>query len=58
MESEKGKVDIVKMDTEKKDETEDESEFRKIKCRYFNKGFCKYQKKCRYLHPKNTCREF
>ena len=45
MKSEKGKVDIVRMDTDKKDETEDESEkFRKIKCRYFNKGFYKYRK--------------
>ena len=31
---------------------------KKIKCRYFNKGFCKYRKKCRYLHPKNICSDY
>ena len=24
------------------------------KCRYYNKGYCKYAKKCRYFHPKNV----
>ena len=24
------------------------------KCRYFNKGYCKYSVKCRYLHPKEV----
>ena len=26
------------------------------KCRYFNKGYCKYTVKCRYLHPKEVCK--
>ena len=26
------------------------------KCRYFDKGYCKYAKKCRYLHPKEICK--
>ena len=27
------------------------------KCRYFNCGFCKYKRKCRYTHPKNICKD-
>ena len=23
------------------------------KCRYFNRGFCKYKKKCRFHHPEH-----
>jgi hypothetical protein len=26
------------------------------KCRYFDKGFCKYNNKCRFLHPDNICK--
>ena len=25
------------------------------KCKYFNSGYCKYQDKCRFLHPKEEC---
>ena len=25
------------------------------KCRFYNTGYCKYQEKCRYLHPKEIC---
>ena len=28
------------------------------KCRYFNRGFCKYRTKCKYTHPKETCKEY
>ena len=28
------------------------------KCRYFNRGYCKYKKQCRYSHPKNVCEEY
>ena len=28
------------------------------KCRYFNRGYCKYKHKCKYLHPKEMCREY
>ena len=28
------------------------------KCRYFNRGYCKYKMKCRYFHPKNVCQEY
>ena len=28
------------------------------KCRYFDKGFCKYKKKCRILHPDGICQEY
>ena len=27
------------------------------KCRYFNRGFCKYTTKCRLVHPKHICQE-
>ena len=25
------------------------------KCKYYDKGFCKYKKDCDYLHPVETC---
>ena len=28
------------------------------KCRYFNRGYCKYCDKCRFIHPKNICSEY
>ena len=30
----------------------------KKKCRYFNRGFCKYGQKCRFYHPRQVCNEF
>ena len=32
--------------------------YKLTKCRYFDKGFCKYRKKCRYSHPEQTCEQF
>ena len=29
----------------------------KKKCRYFNRGFCKYATKCRFVHSKHICKE-
>ena len=28
------------------------------KCRYFNRGFCKYKTKCRFFHPGSVCKEY
>ena len=28
------------------------------KCRYYNRGYCKYKSKCRYTHPKHICKEY
>ena len=28
------------------------------KCRYFNRGFCKYKTKCRFFHPRENCPEY
>ena len=29
------------------------------KCRYYNRGYCKYTEKCRFIHPKNSiCGEY
>ena len=30
----------------------------KKRCRYYNRGYCKYKHKCRYSHPKHICKEF
>ena len=30
----------------------------KKKCKYFNRGYCKYGVKCRFDHPKHVCDEF
>ena len=26
------------------------------KCRYYDRGYCKYLKKCRYFHPLDICK--
>ena len=53
-EKEASEDDNVKMvDTEKV--TEIRKNYKSTKCRYFDKGFCKYRKKCRYSHPEQTC---
>ena len=28
------------------------------KCRYYDRGFCKYNKKCRFLHPEGICQDY
>ena len=28
------------------------------KCRYFNIGYCKYNKKCRFYHPEHICEDY
>ena len=28
------------------------------RCRYYNKGHCKYKEKCRFYHPKNVCKAY
>ena len=30
----------------------------KKKCRYYNRGYCKYKFKCRYSHPEKVCEEY
>ena len=30
----------------------------KRKCRYFNKGYCKYNQKCRFVHPSGICTDY
>ena len=29
----------------------------KIKCKYFDRGFCRLKENCRFRHPKTTCRK-
>ena len=42
-----------------KDNTSDEViQSKKRKCRYFNRGYCKYKDKCRYMHSKNICTQY
>ena len=42
-----------------KDKTSDKAIIiKRKKCRYFNRGYCKYKDKCRYMHPKNICTEY
>ena len=56
--SSKVKQKEIKKDTAK-DKTSDEAIVTKRKkCRYFDRGYCKYKDKCRYTHPKNICTEY
>ena len=52
----------VKQNEIVKDTTKDKTSDKAIvnnrkKCRYFNRGYCKYKDKCRYTHPKDICSE-
>ena len=43
------------------DQNDKEVEVKKLemtKCRYYDKGFCKYRTKCRYSHPEQTCEDY
>ena len=56
-EKEASQDDIVQMvNTETVVEIQKNYKF--TKCRYFDKGFCKYRKKCRYSHPEQTCEQY
>ena len=34
-------------------------EVRKTKrCRYFKRGYCKYNSKCRFVHPEGSCDDY
>jgi hypothetical protein len=28
------------------------------KCRYFDTGYCKYSEKCKFIHPRDICRDY
>ena len=42
-------------DTEKSDVV---NELKARKCRYFNRGYCKYTSKCRFFHPGDICQTY
>ena len=60
MENLKNKNDKVQSEAAANDDVEKEerSMFNKRKCRYFDKGFCKFRVKCRYIHPKRICEDY
>ena len=45
--------DKVKADSDKHDDVETVKEVKK--CKYFNKGHCKYKIACRFSHPREVC---
>jgi TolA-binding protein len=45
----------IEAPNQKADETETKPKENDKKCRYYNRGFCKYVEKCRYFHPSETC---
>ena len=42
----------------KEKDTEQGKEIEVKRCRYFNKGYCKYEKKCRYFHTVEICKVY
>ena len=56
MESENTKRTEIK-DTEVEEIKDEETKKSIKKCRYFNKGYCKYTVKCRYFHPEEICKD-
>ena len=59
-------LEELRIDTFKNDKTvhvekeadSDQVKQGKKKCRYFNRGFCKYGENCRFHHPKQMCSEY
>ena len=46
-------------DTNEMNEKNENNEKKKTKiCRYFNRGYCKYKSKCRFVHSQNICEEY
>ena len=37
---------------------ETEVERKRKRCRYYNRGFCKYTTKCKFVHPTETCKVY
>ena len=36
----------------------EKSSGRRKRCRYYNRGYCKYVSKCRYFHPEGICEDY
>ena len=54
------KCDTTNHDSDK-DEEEPKDKVNKIqrrKCRYFDRGFCKFNNKCRFSHPDGICKDY
>ena len=55
------RTNAVAKDTSAKDSVDVEevvSEKKRKRCRYFNRGFCKYLNKCRFVHPLDICGDY
>jgi hypothetical protein len=51
----KNRKNVIPPSTEKdSDDNKEVTEHKK--CRYYDKGYCKYQKRCRYFHPLEICK--
>ena len=53
--SEKQHVKEAKSDIIEKDSDDAVKVIKRKRCRYFNRGFCKYKNKCRFVHPNKIC---
>ena len=52
--SNQSKVPKDMLDNKDDDNVANEHQKRK-KCRYYNRGYCKYTNKCRFIHPREIC---
>ena len=53
------RIDIItNCESVKKEDISDQRKNEKKKCRYFNRGFCKYDLNCRFYHPDLVCNEY
>ena len=48
------KIDEARADSEKQEDAIGEKDVKR--CKYFNRGHCKYKLKCTFSHPKETCK--
>ena len=59
IENSRSEHELVNDATGKLDNDTISKESKKTKrCRYYNRGYCKYKDKCRFIHPKSICQEY
>ena len=49
---------VTVQDCDKRETEREKTQLKKRKCRYFNRGFCKYKERCKFYHSPVICKEY
>ena len=50
--------DSMETENPNEDQAAKRVKYKERKCRYYDKGICKYKSKCGYFHPNQICEEY